>query len=232
MSHKTKVLLAEDDVNLGFVIRDNLEQNGLFVDLCKDGQQALQHFESNEYQVCILDIMMPKLDGFDLATKIRSQNQDIPILFLTAKTMKEDRIRGFMIGGDDYITKPFSIEELICRINVFLRRSIVKAVDQVPPQNFGQCTLDHANLQIQLLGNITQLTKMEADILLMLLQKKGEVIKRSEILKAVWGEDDYFNGRSLDVFISRLRKIIAPDTSVSIANVHGVGFKLIEGVEK
>jgi DNA-binding response OmpR family regulator len=127
MSKEIKILLAEDDVNLGFVIRDNLEQNGLKVDLCKDGKEALDHFLSNSYQVCVLDVMMPKIDGFDLANKIRQHNKEIPVLFLTARTMKEDRLRGFLVGGDDYITKPFSIEELICRIKVFLKRSKITA---------------------------------------------------------------------------------------------------------
>ena len=228
MSHDIKVLLAEDDVNLGFVIRDNLEQNGLSVDLCKDGEETLAHFQSNEYHICILDVMMPKIDGFDVATNIRKQDQEIPILFLTAKTMKEDRLRGFLVGGDDYITKPFSIEELICRINVFLRRSKAVTVDTVPVLHFGQCTFDHKNLNITVNEESSRLTQMEADILLLLLEKKGEVVKRADILNKIWGEDDYFNGRSLDVFISRLRKMISADSRVNIQNIHGVGFKLAE----
>jgi len=228
MSSDIKILLAEDDVNLGFVIRDNLEQNGFKVDLCKDGQEALENFQKNPYHVCILDIMMPKMDGFDLATNIRREDKEIPILFLTARTMKEDRLRGFLLGADDYITKPFSIEELICRINVFLKRSKLTNLENVPLINFGHCSFDHHNLQLQIHEETTRLTQMEADILLMLLNKKGEVIKRSDLLNSIWGDDDYFNGRSLDVFISRLRKIIATDTAVSIANVHGVGFRLEE----
>jgi DNA-binding response OmpR family regulator len=228
MSKEIKVLLAEDDVNLGFVIRDNLEQNGLSVDLCKDGEQTLAHFLNSDYHICILDIMMPKMDGFDVASNIRKQNQEIPILFLTAKTMKEDRLRGFLVGGDDYITKPFSIEELICRINVFLRRSKATTMETIPVMHFGKCTFDHNNLEIQIDNESARLTQMEADILLLLLEKKGEVVKRADILKKIWGEDDYFNGRSLDVFISRLRKMILNDPSINITNVHGVGFKLLE----
>ena len=175
MSREIKVLLAEDDVNLGFVIRDNLEQNGLMVDLCKDGEEALSHFQTKDYHICILDVMMPKMDGFDVATNIRKKDQEIPILFLTAKTMKEDRLRGFLVGGDDYITKPFSIEELICRINVFLKRSKAVVIEAVPIMHFGACTFDHKNLEIIVGKDSTRVTQMEADILLLLLEKKKEM---------------------------------------------------------
>lgn len=229
MKREVKILLVEDDVNLGFVIRDNLEQNGFLVDLCKDGVEAFEHFSNGTYHICIFDIMMPKMDGFELATRVRSENQQIPILFLTAKTLKEDRLRGFLVGADDYITKPFSIEELICRINVFLKRSGTAALESMPKLQMGKCTFDHQNLQLIINGKETRLTQMEADILLFLHQKEGEVMKRSEILTKVWGDDDYFNGRSLDVFISRLRKLLSPDSGISIINIHGVGFKLKVG---
>lgn len=226
MKNDVKILLAEDDVNLGFVIRDNLEQRGFIVDLCKNGQEAYSHFIENQYQVCILDIMMPKMDGFELAAKIRGQNTGIPLLFLTAKTLKEDRLRGFMVGGDDYITKPFSIEELICRINVFLKRSGTALSNHVQKIEFGKCIFDYDNLMIISGEQEIKLTQMEADILLFLYERKGEIVKRTEILNRVWGDDDYFNGRSLDVFISRLRKLLAVEPQVNIVNVHGVGFKL------
>jgi DNA-binding response OmpR family regulator len=226
MNREVKILLAEDDVNLGFVIRDNLEQHGFQVDLCKDGLEAFEHFNDREYHICIFDIMMPKMDGFDLAVKVREQNHQIPILFLTAKTLKEDRLRGFLVGGDDYITKPFSIEELICRINVFLKRSGASPTKNFPCIQLGNFTFDYQNLQLSIGQNETRITQMEADILLFLHEKKGEVLKRSEILKKVWGDDDYFNGRSLDVFISRLRKLLSDDLRINIVNIHGVGFKL------
>jgi DNA-binding response OmpR family regulator len=226
MKNDVKILLAEDDVNLGFVIRDNLEQHGFTVDLCKNGQEAYSHFLENKYQVCILDVMMPKMDGFELATQIREQNTGIPILFLTAKTLKEDRLRGFMVGGDDYITKPFSIEELICRINVFLKRTGAALTNIVQKIPLGNSTFDHGNLMIISGGEEIKLTQMEADILLYLHEKKGDILKRTEILNRIWGDDDYFNGRSLDVFISRLRKLLAAEPKVSIMNIHGVGFKL------
>lgn len=226
MTNKVKILLAEDDINLGFVIRDNLEQHGFLVDLCQDGVEALEYFAGNTYQICILDVMMPKLDGFELAMKVRSTNGDIPILFLTAKTMKEDRLRGFLVGGDDYITKPFSIEELICRINVFLKRSLYSQDSPVDKVRLGQFIFDPKNLVLHFGNSQKPLTQMESDILLILCQSMNEVTKRSDILNRIWGEDDYFNGRSLDVFISRLRKMLAPDPNISIENQHGVGFRL------
>lgn len=221
-----KILLAEDDINLGFVIRDNLEQHGFLVDLCKDGESALQHFVDKVYNICILDVMMPKMDGFTAATKIREINTQVPILFLTARSLKEDKIKGFLIGGDDYITKPFNIEELICRINVFVKRSsspinLIERTVQI-----GKYDFDYENLVLKFEKNDKTLTQMEADILLHLYNHKGEIVKRNEILKAIWGDDDYFNGRSLDVFISKLRKYLSLDENISISNYHGVGFKL------
>jgi len=223
---RTKILLAEDDVNLGFVIRDNLEQHGFYVDLCKNGEEALGCFMENQYDICILDVMMPKMDGFSLATKIRIENTQIPILFLTAKTLKEDKLRGFMLGGDDYITKPFSIEELILRINVFVKRSKAEVSQGKSAISIGNYSFDHENLLLTIIDEDRNLTQMEADILGYMCKRKGEVVKRSEILEAIWGEDDYFSGRSLDVFISRLRKYLKRDENISISNYHGVGFKL------
>lgn len=222
-----KILLAEDDVNLGFVIRDNLQQQGFMVDLCKDGAIALKSFTESAYDVCILDVMMPKMDGFTLASKIRAENTQIPVLFLTAKTLKEDKLQGFMLGGDDYITKPFSIEELILRINVFVKRSQATVKQLKTIVEIGKYKFDHSNLLLTSDGEEKKLTQMEADILSFLCSNKSEVVKRSDILTAIWGEDDYFSGRSLDVFISRLRKYLKDDGSVMISNHHGVGFKLM-----
>lgn len=221
-----KILLAEDDENLGFVIRDNLEQHGFLVDLCINGEEALQQFQSRKYDICIFDVMMPKMDGFTLATKVRAENTQIPILFLTARSLKEDKIRGFVIGGDDYITKPFSIEELICRINVFIKRSQSTIQHASNLIEIGKYSFDHDNLHLKADGLEKKLTQMEADILSYLSQRKGEVVKRGEILENIWGEDDYFSGRSLDVFISKLRKYLSEDENVKISNHHGVGFKL------
>ncbi|MCG8307001.1 MAG: response regulator transcription factor [Cytophagales bacterium] len=222
-----KILLAEDDVNLGFVIHDNLKQHGFLVDLCKDGEVALKNFTHKDYDICILDIMMPKMDGFTLASKIRAKNTQVPILFLTAKTLKEDRLQGFMLGGDDYITKPFSIEELLLRINVFVKRSNAAVKQLKTFFQIGKYSFDPGNLLLTNKKEEKKLTQMEADILSYLCHRKSEVVKRSEILKAIWGEDDYFNGRSLDVFISRLRKYLKDDENIKILNHHGVGFKLM-----
>lgn len=226
MNETYKILLAEDDVNLGFVIKDNLEVYGFGVDLCEDGEDALHRYYAGNYDLCILDIMMPKMDGFTLASKIRSEDESIPILFLTAKTLKEDRLQGFLLGGDDYITKPFSIEELICRINVFLKRSRPGFQHKSGGHQIGSYFFDHENLLLSVNDEEKSLTQMEADILICLCEKSGEVIKRKEILQKVWGDDDYFNGRSLDVFISKLRKYLSADPKVQITNHHGVGFKL------
>ena len=221
-----KILLAEDDANLGFVIRDNLEQRGFLVDLCKDGIDSLKYFQTNEYNICILDVMMPKMDGFTLASKIREENSQVPILFLTARSLKEDKLKGFMLGGDDYITKPFSIEELILRINVFLKRSMADERKTKEIIQIGRYSFDHENLHLTHETTDKKLTQMEADILGYLCKRQGEVVKRSEILKSIWGEDDYFSGRSLDVFISKLRKYLKEDENIKISNFHGVGFKL------
>ena len=223
---KIKILLAEDDVNLGFVIRDNLEQHGFAVELCQDGEAAFSMFQSAAYDICILDVMMPRMDGFTLATRIRENNNQIPILFLTARTLKEDKLKGFMLGGDDYITKPFSIEELILRINVFVRRSKAKHAVSKEKMQLGKYTFDYENLMLSCENKEQRLTQMEADILQFLCERKSEVVKRSEILEAIWGEDDYFSGRSLDVFISKLRKYLNEDESIKITNHHGVGFKI------
>lgn len=226
MADDIKILLAEDDENLGFVIRDNLEQHGFQIDLYQNGQEALQHFEKGNYQLCILDVMMPKMDGFALASAIRLQNKSIPLLFLTAKTMKEDKLRGFQIGGDDYITKPFSIEELVLRIRVFLRRSGIDQQVRETIYALGDFIFDPKNLIIRSVKEEKALTRMEVNILRYLCDRKNEVVTRKSILEAVWGNDDYFSGRSLDVFITRLRKHLSSDEKVKITNHHGVGFML------
>jgi two-component system, OmpR family, response regulator VicR len=230
MSNKGKILLAEDDANLGFVVKDNLEDSGFQVELYTDGETALLAFERGEYDLCILDVMMPKKDGFSVAQTIRTKNQDVPIVFVTAKSLKEDRIKGFQLGADDYITKPFSIEELILRVEVILKRS--KREGQ-PVQNkdeflVGEFTFDFKNMVIVHKNNTQELTQREAELLRLLCVNKNQVVERDTILNVIWGDDTYFNGRSLDVFISRLRRYLKADANVEIANVHRVGFKLVE----
>ena len=220
-----KIILVEDDPSLGFVIKDNLLLKGYDVSLCSDGEEGQKVFEGNHFDLCILDVMMPKKDGFSLAQTIRKKNRQIPILFITAKSMLEDKIHGFHAGGDDYIVKPFSMEELCLRIEVFLRRSNSLSSGE---QNFslGAFTFDCHNYTLHHLSGFKTLTQKEAEVLKLLCQNKERVLKREEILKNVWGNDDYFLGRSMDVFISKLRKHLKDDPRVQIVNYHGVGFKL------
>jgi len=221
------ILLVEDDINLGFVIKDNLIQADFEVTLCVDGEAGLQKFKSTKFDLCVLDVMLPRKDGFTLAREIRRLDRSIPIIFLTAKGMKEDKINGFEVGGDDYITKPFSIEELICRIQVFLRRSRTgNSIGDSALFQIGGYTLDHSNLMLRINDTEKSLTQKEADLLRMFAMNRNHILKREEILDSLWGGNDYFAGRSLDVFISRLRKYIAHDQNLRITNHHGVGFKL------
>ena len=227
MDTKARILYVEDDETLGFVTKDNLEQNNYFIDHYIDGQSGLKAFEKKGYDLCLLDVMLPEMDGFTLAQEIRKHNSEIPILFLTAKSMKEDRIQGLQLGADDYITKPFSIEELILKIEVFLKRKFI-AIPDKEQYSIGQFMLDYKNLKLIGEGNEANMTQKEADLMKLLIENKGNTLRREDILKKLWGENDYFLGRSMDVFISRLRKYIKSDDSLKIENVHGVGFRLME----
>lgn len=224
-----KILYVEDDPNLGFVTKDNLEMEGYQIDHFKDGKEAYKSFCKEKYDLCLLDVMLPELDGFSLAEKIRKQNLQIPIIFLTAKTMQEDRIAGLKIGGDDYVTKPFSIEELSLRIKVFLKRKEVqKAITESGKSwSIGKYTFNFDELTLKSETKTEQLTHREAEVLKFLCERKSQIIKREEILTAIWGRDDYFLGRSLDVFITRLRKMLNEDSAIKIENVHGVGFRFL-----
>jgi len=220
-----RILLVEDDPSLGFVIKDNLGMKGYEVTLCSDGEEGQRTFQQQLFDLCIFDVMMPKKDGFSLAQTVREKNQNVPILFVTAKTMLEDKIAGFTAGGDDYIIKPFSMEELCLRIEVFLRRSnSAVPVDQT--FQLGQFSFDSHNFVLTHTSGSKTLTQKEAEVLRLLCQNTDRVLKREEILKAVWGDDDYFMGRSMDVFISKLRKYLKEDPAVQIVNYHGVGFRL------
>lgn len=218
-----RILLVEDDPNLGFVIKDNLQMKGYDVILRQDGESAEEVFNAEEFDICILDIMMPRKDGFSLARSIREKNKNVPILFVTAKTMLEDKIEGFQAGGDDYITKPFSMEELCLRIEVFLKRTSTPKETTVPLGNY---VFDRQNLVLKHPGGNKTLTQKESEVLTLLCRHRDRVLKREEILKEVWGDDDYFLGRSMDVFISKLRKYLREDPAVQIVNYHGVGFRL------
>ena len=223
---KERILYVEDDESLSFITKDQLEMEGYDVTLAVNGKEAWSLFRKAEFDICLLDVMLPQLDGFELGRKIRSVSKHIPIIFLTAKSMQEDKMEGFLLGGDDYVTKPYSFEELKFRINVFLRRR--KLIEEAPKEalHVGDYLFDYPNLDLSLNGQTRGLTQREADILYYLASRPNQVIRRSDILEDIWGKDDYFYGRSLDVFISRLRKYLNDDGTISIENVHSVGFKL------
>ncbi|PIB36632.1 two-component system response regulator [Reichenbachiella sp. 5M10] len=220
-----KILLVEDDQSLGFVIKDNLAVQGYQVDLCVDGDAGWVAYEGATYDLCLLDIMLPRRDGIYLARQIRAVNPIIPIIFLTAKSLQDDKLAGFEVGADDYITKPFSIKELLYRVEVFMKRSQV-VLDNQQQIKVGAYHFDLDSFQLSRERETKKLTRREAEILHYLYQRVNTVVKRDEVLVALWGDNDYFKGRSLDVFISKLRKHLSGDEQVEIENIHGVGFKL------
>jgi DNA-binding response OmpR family regulator len=220
-----KILYTEDDQTLAFLTKDNLEQNSYNVTHCPDGKSGLESFKNEDFDICIFDIMMPKMDGFELAAEIRKLNTDIPIIFLSAKTLKEDRIKGLRLGADDYLVKPFSIEELILKIEVFLKRSQKNNKSEKSIYEIGKYQFDIKNFILFNTDEKIGLTQREAELLKLFLDNKNSVLKREQILTKLWGTDDYFMGRSLDVFISRLRKILANEEGISIENLHGIGFR-------
>ncbi|MAA57532.1 MAG: DNA-binding response regulator [Cryomorphaceae bacterium] len=222
---KIKILLVEDDLNLGLVIADHLKSLDYDVICAEDGSEGLVKFNEDAFDLCILDVMLPLLDGFSLAKDIRKINTEIPILFLTAKSMTEDKITGFEAGGDDYLTKPFSIQEFQLRVKALLRRVKVAKTEDEKVYNIGLYSYDKENQILTISGKEKTLTKKEAQILRLLYKYKNQVISREIILKGVWGQDDYFVGRSLDVFITKLRKYFGEDPRIVISNLHGVGFK-------
>lgn len=225
---KDKILLVEDDKNLGFIISDYLEMSGYEVVHCTDGMQGLKAFTEDTYDLCLLDIMMPLKDGFTLANDIRTSGSDVPIIFITAKSLKEDLLKGFKLGADDYIMKPFSTEELLVRIDAVMRR-YNQAKPKIEKRNvfqIGVYVFDYENKTLALDKNEIHLTKRESDVLKMLSENANTVLKREVALKAIWGENDYFMGRSMDVYITKLRKYLKDDPTVNILNIHGTGFKL------
>jgi DNA-binding response OmpR family regulator len=222
---KAKVLLAEDDLSLGYVIKDNLVDAGYEVVLCADGQSAIDKFDKAEFDICLLDIMMPNKDGFSVAKKIRQQTDIVPILFLTAKSLEEDRIRGFETGADDYIIKPFSMPELLMRIDVFLRRTKKMHSDKTVSFVIGRIRFSYTDLKLTIGKDDINLTQKESDLLKFLCEHPNRILKREEVLLNVWGKDDYFLGRSMDVFITKLRKHFKTDLDVNLETIHGVGFR-------
>ena len=231
MTTKSKVLLAEDDLSLGYVIKDNLVDAGYEVVLCADGQAAIDKFTKENFDICLLDVMMPNKDGFAVAKKIRQQTDLIPILLITAKSLEEDRIHGFECGADDYIVKPFSMQELLLRIDVFLRRT--KKMYSEKTLNFRIGKMKFSFNDLKLTGDDTEynMTQKEAELLLFLCEHPNRILKREEVLLNVWGKDDYFLGRSMDVFITKLRKYFRADESIHIETIHGMGFRLNASVQ-
>ncbi len=223
-----KLLLVEDDEALRFIVKDNLEQNNYEVEIAEDGEIALKLFEQNSFDLIILDVMLPKIDGFQVAKTIRKTNEQVPIIFLTARSMTEDKITGLTIGGDDYIPKPFSMEELLLKIRIFLKRSQLKAVPDIDVAkmiNIGEFVFNPEELILSIKGDARTLTLKEAELIRFFSENPNKVLSRNDILQKVWGSDDYFLGRSLDVFISRLRKYFKPDPNIKITNLHGIGFR-------
>jgi len=222
-----KILYVEDDEVLAFVTKDNLEFHGYHVVLAINGREAFQLYLQEKFDICLIDVMLPLMDGFTLAKEIREVDTEIPIIFLTAKSLKEDRIHGLKLGADDYIVKPFSIEELILKIEVFLKRKYIVREQKEMVFYLGTYMFDYLDLLLKREQFEKRLTQKEADVLLYLYQNRNNIVPRADILKKVWKQNDYFVGRSLDVFISRLRKYLSEDQDITIENIHGIGFKFV-----
>ncbi|MEM9824260.1 MAG: response regulator transcription factor [Bacteroidota bacterium] len=223
-----KILIVEDDLHLGFLLMELLESEGFSVKLCRDGETGLQSFKKEQYDCCLLDVMLPETDGFQLAYRIRQENAAIPFLFLTAITLKEDKLRGFTLGAEDYITKPFDEDELLCRIRVILRRYASEDQEKVLPTHFhlGHYVFDYCRQELSYQGVPRRITEKENEVLRLLCLHQNQILKREEAVEKIYGKKDYFLGRSFDVFISRLRKMLKDDPRISIENVFKVGFIL------
>jgi DNA-binding response OmpR family regulator len=225
---QAKILLVEDDFNFGNVLKSYLEMNGLTVTLARDGEAGVNAFLKADFDLCILDVMMPKMDGFTVATSIREQNKKVPIVFLTAKSMKDDIMRGYKSGADDFLTKPFDSEVLLKKIEVILRRSLgITDMEEVSDFEIGIYKFDYKLRRIILNENFVQLSPKEADLLRLLCVHKNDLLPRQKALKLIWGDDNYFNGRSMDVFVTRLRKYLKEDATVEIVTLHGKGVRLL-----
>ncbi len=227
MEKKMRVILSEDDENLGSLLREYLIAKGYDTDLYPDGEAAFKGFQKNQYDLCIFDVMMPKKDGFSLAKDVRMINSEIPIIFLTAKNMKEDVIEGFRLGADDYMTKPFSMEELIFRIEAILRRTLGEADNTQVIFKLGRFTFDARKQTLSDANDSTKLTTKESELLRLLCVHANKVLERNYALKTIWVDDNYFNARSMDVYITKLRKHLKDEDGIEIINIHGKGYKLI-----
>ena len=230
--NKLKILLCEDDENLGMLLREYLQAKGYVAELCADGEAGFKAFLKTKFDICVLDVMMPKKDGFTLAQEIRAANTDVPIIFLTAKTLKEDILEGFKLGADDYITKPFSMEELVFRIEAILRRTKGKKSRESTIYHLGEFTFDTQKQLLQIGEKQTKLTTKENELLALLCSHSNEILQRDFALKTIWIDDNYFNARSMDVYITKLRKHLKDDPQIEIINIHGKGYKLITPEEE
>lgn len=228
-SAEQRVLLLEDDPNLGLILQEHLQMQGFEVKLCVNGEEGLAEYQRGNYNLMLVDVMMPRMDGFTFVREIRKRDEDIPIIFLTAKSLKEDKIAGFKIGCDDYLTKPFSMEELLLRIQAVLKRSRSGAAGNDLPAKFkiGCYTFDHTSQLLKNKESEYRLTSREADLLKLLCLNMNQTLERNIALKKIWGDESYFSGRSMDVFISRLRKYFKDDPKIEIMGIHGKGFRLI-----
>ena len=227
MDEKLKILLCEDDENLGMLLREYLQAKGYFAELCPDGEAGYKAFLKSKFDICVLDVMMPKKDGFTLAQEIRQANAEMPVIFLTAKAMKEDILEGFKIGADDYIAKPFSMEELVLRIEAILRRVRGKKNRENTVYRIGRFVFDTQKQLLTIGEKQTKLTTKENELLALLCSHSNEILQRDFALKTIWIDDNYFNARSMDVYITKLRKLLKDDENVAIINIHGKGYKLI-----
>jgi DNA-binding response OmpR family regulator len=225
---KIRALLVEDDPNLGNLLKEYLTVKGITTDLAQNGIAGLKKFHSNSYDICILDVMMPEMDGITLAKEIRKENQQIPIIFLTAKSMKDDKLEGFKAGADDYITKPFSMEELLARINAVMRRAKGVVNEEQNEFKIGNYIFNYNEQTLKIGDKVSKLTSKENELLRLLVLNKNKVMDRNEALIKIWGDDSYFNARSMDVYITKLRKHLKDDPNIEIINIHGKGFKLLE----
>jgi len=226
-----KILLAEDDIDFGAVLKQYLELQNFEVTWAKNGEEALESFQKNSFDICVLDVMMPKLDGFSLAEKMVDLNPEIPFVFLTARNQNEDKIKGLKLGADDYIVKPFEADELVLRLTNIIKRTEKRSLSNAIPNQIeiGLFTFDTKRFELKSIVKTQQLTEKEAYLLLFLFQHKNELLKREQVLKAVWGTDDFFSGRSMDVFISKLRKYLSEDHTISIESIRNIGleFKIL-----
>lgn len=226
-NNKLRILLAEDDMNLGNVLKAYLELKGFDVDYCGDGEEAYNVFLKKKFDFCIVDVMMPKKDGISLVESIRANDTKVPVIFLTAKSSEQDKLKGFMAGGDDYITKPFSMDELMARMEAIIRRSANSVISKSDKYEIGKYSFDYKRQTLTFGDETQKLTTKEAELLKLLCEFKNKTVERAFALNRIWKSENYFNSRSMDVYITKIRKYLQNDPQVQLVNIHGVGFKLV-----